>query len=151
VTATPKSEGNDAERAARLQIGEEFFHRLIKEDEPIMKTIRFHDGLLIDADRALARSFNTCGGFQLRGRSQPEQKEGYQYEGVDSFGRLPWRSLLREPAQLPRSLTRQQSAQTGSSKGLRSRVSVTHRPTLKPPTTTIWRRRSRRHSRIVTT
>jgi len=55
VTATPKSEGNDAERAARLQIGEEFFRRLIKEDEPIMKTIRFHDGLLIDADRALAR------------------------------------------------------------------------------------------------
>ena len=55
VTATPRSEGNDAERAARLQIGEEFFRRLIKEDEPIMKTIRFHDGLLIDADRALAR------------------------------------------------------------------------------------------------
>jgi len=55
VTATPKSEGNDDERAARLQIGEEFFRRLIQEDEPIMKTIRFHDGLLIDADRALAR------------------------------------------------------------------------------------------------
>jgi nitrite reductase/ring-hydroxylating ferredoxin subunit len=55
VTATPKSEGNDAEREQRLQIGEAFFRRLIQEDEPIMKTIRFHDGLLIDADRALAR------------------------------------------------------------------------------------------------
>ena len=50
-----KSEGNDAEREQRLQIGEAFFRRLIQEDEPIMKTIRFHDGLLIDADRALAR------------------------------------------------------------------------------------------------
>lgn len=55
VTGTPKSEGNDAEREQRLQIGEAFFRRLIQEDEPIMKTIRFHDGLLIDADRALAR------------------------------------------------------------------------------------------------
>jgi phenylpropionate dioxygenase-like ring-hydroxylating dioxygenase large terminal subunit len=55
VTATPKSEGSDAEREQRLQIGEAFFRRLIQEDEPIMKTIRFHDGLLIDADRALAR------------------------------------------------------------------------------------------------
>ena len=55
VTATPMSEGNDAERAQRLEIGEAFFRRLIQEDEPIMKTIRFHDGLLIDADRALAR------------------------------------------------------------------------------------------------
>ena len=55
VTATPRSEGNDAEREQRLQIGEAFFRRLIQEDEPIMKTIRFHDGLLIDADRALAR------------------------------------------------------------------------------------------------
>jgi len=54
-TGTPKSEGNDAEREDRLQIGEAFFRRLIQEDEPIMKTIRFHDGLLIDADRALAR------------------------------------------------------------------------------------------------
>jgi nitrite reductase/ring-hydroxylating ferredoxin subunit len=55
VTATPKAEGSDAEREQRLQIGEAFFRRLIQEDEPIMKTIRFHDGLLIDADRALAR------------------------------------------------------------------------------------------------
>jgi phenylpropionate dioxygenase-like ring-hydroxylating dioxygenase large terminal subunit len=55
VTGTPKSEGSDAEREQRLQIGEAFFRRLIQEDEPIMKTIRFHDGLLIDADRALAR------------------------------------------------------------------------------------------------
>jgi nitrite reductase/ring-hydroxylating ferredoxin subunit len=55
VTATPKAEGSDAEREQRLQIGEAFFRRLIEEDEPIMKTIRFHDGLLIDADRALAR------------------------------------------------------------------------------------------------
>jgi phenylpropionate dioxygenase-like ring-hydroxylating dioxygenase large terminal subunit len=55
VTATPRSEGNDAEREQRLQIGEAFFRRLIQEDEPILKTIRFHDGLLIDADRALAR------------------------------------------------------------------------------------------------
>jgi phenylpropionate dioxygenase-like ring-hydroxylating dioxygenase large terminal subunit len=55
VTATPRSEGNDAEREQRLQIGEAFFRRLIQEDEPILKTIHFHDGLLIDADRALAR------------------------------------------------------------------------------------------------
>jgi phenylpropionate dioxygenase-like ring-hydroxylating dioxygenase large terminal subunit len=55
VTATPRAEGSDAEREQRLQIGEAFFRRLIQEDEPIMKTIRFHDGLLIDADRALAR------------------------------------------------------------------------------------------------
>ena len=41
--------------AVCVQIGEAFFRRLIQEDEPIMKTIRFHDGLLIDADRALAR------------------------------------------------------------------------------------------------
>ncbi len=55
VTATPRADGSDAEREQRLQIGEAFFRRLIQEDEPIMKTIRFHDGLLIDADRALAR------------------------------------------------------------------------------------------------
>lgn len=55
VTATPRAEGSDAEREQRLQIGEAFFKRLIQEDEPIMQTIRFHDGLLIDADRALAR------------------------------------------------------------------------------------------------
>ncbi len=55
VTATPKNEGTDIERQSRLEIGEAFFRRLIQEDEPIMKTIHFHDGLLIDADRALAR------------------------------------------------------------------------------------------------
>lgn len=58
VTATPKSEGDSAERNQRLEIGEAFFRRLIQEDEPIMKTIKFHDGLLIDADRALARFLN---------------------------------------------------------------------------------------------
>ncbi|MDO8431633.1 MAG: Rieske (2Fe-2S) protein [Candidatus Binatus sp.] len=55
VTATPKNEGTAEERENRLAIGEAFFRRLIQEDEPIMQTIRFHDGLLIDADRALAR------------------------------------------------------------------------------------------------
>lgn len=38
-----------------VHAAEAFFRRLIQEDEPIMKTIHFHDGLLIDADRALAR------------------------------------------------------------------------------------------------
>jgi len=55
VTATPRNEGTEVERQNRLEIGEAFFRRLIQEDEPIMKTIHFHDGLLIDADRALAR------------------------------------------------------------------------------------------------
>jgi nitrite reductase/ring-hydroxylating ferredoxin subunit len=55
VTATPFAEGSDSEREQRLQLGAAFFKRLIEEDEPIMKTIRFREGLLIDADRALAR------------------------------------------------------------------------------------------------
>jgi nitrite reductase/ring-hydroxylating ferredoxin subunit len=57
VTATPLSEGDDATRAQRIQLGQAFFHRLIEEDEPIMSTIRFREGLLIDADRALAMFF----------------------------------------------------------------------------------------------
>jgi hypothetical protein len=57
VTATPLSEGNEEERAQRIQIGHAFFDRLIKEDEPIMSTIRFREGLLIEADRALAMFF----------------------------------------------------------------------------------------------
>jgi phenylpropionate dioxygenase-like ring-hydroxylating dioxygenase large terminal subunit len=57
VTATPRAEGNDSEREQRMQIGHAFFSRLIEEDEPIMKTIRMREGLLIDADRALARFF----------------------------------------------------------------------------------------------
>jgi nitrite reductase/ring-hydroxylating ferredoxin subunit len=55
VTATPLAEGTASEREQRLQLGAAFFKRLIEEDEPIMKTIRFREGLLIDADRALAR------------------------------------------------------------------------------------------------
>ncbi len=55
VTATPLADGSASEREQRLQLGAAFFARLIEEDEPIMKTIRFREGLLIDADRALAR------------------------------------------------------------------------------------------------
>ena len=57
VTATPLTEGDRRGRAQRIQIGQAFFHRLIKEDEPIMSTIRFREGLLIEADRALAMFF----------------------------------------------------------------------------------------------
>jgi nitrite reductase/ring-hydroxylating ferredoxin subunit len=57
ITATPLASGTDVERDQRLQIGEAFFRRLIEEDTPIMSTIRFREGLLIDADRALARFF----------------------------------------------------------------------------------------------
>jgi len=57
VTATPKAEGDDEARAQRIAIGQAFFQRLIEEDTPIMSTIRFREGLLIDADRALARFF----------------------------------------------------------------------------------------------
>ena len=46
--ATTPSASND------FQSGEAFFQRLIDEDTPIMSTIRFREGLLIDADRALA-------------------------------------------------------------------------------------------------
>jgi phenylpropionate dioxygenase-like ring-hydroxylating dioxygenase large terminal subunit len=55
VTATPKAAGNDVEREQRIAIAESFFLRLLEEDEPIMSTIRFREGLLIDADRALTR------------------------------------------------------------------------------------------------
>lgn len=57
VTATPKSEGSAEEREQRMQISEAFFKRLIDEDTPIMSTIRFREGLLIEADRALAMFF----------------------------------------------------------------------------------------------
>jgi hypothetical protein len=57
VTATPRAEGDDAARAQRIEIGQAFFQRLIEEDTPIMSTIRFREGLLIDADRALAMFF----------------------------------------------------------------------------------------------
>jgi hypothetical protein len=57
VTATPIAEGDDEARAMRIQIGQAFFQRLIEEDTPIMSTIRFREGLLIDADRALAMFF----------------------------------------------------------------------------------------------
>jgi hypothetical protein len=57
VTATPMAEGDNEARAQRIQIGQAFFQRLIEEDTPIMSTIRFREGLLIDADRALAMFF----------------------------------------------------------------------------------------------
>jgi nitrite reductase/ring-hydroxylating ferredoxin subunit len=57
ITATPLAEGSADERRARIEMGEAFFQRLIKEDEPIMSSIRFREGVLIDADRALARFF----------------------------------------------------------------------------------------------
>jgi len=57
VTATPMAEGDAEARAQRIQIGQAFFQRLIEEDTPIMSTIRFREGLLIDADRALAMFF----------------------------------------------------------------------------------------------
>ncbi|MGH7778892.1 MAG: aromatic ring-hydroxylating oxygenase subunit alpha [Candidatus Binataceae bacterium] len=63
VTATPKDEGNAEEREQRLQISEAFFKRLIDEDTPIMSTIRFREGLLIDADRALAMFFQYVNRF----------------------------------------------------------------------------------------
>jgi phenylpropionate dioxygenase-like ring-hydroxylating dioxygenase large terminal subunit len=68
ITATPRSEGDAAERARRLEIGEAFFRRLVQEDEPIMSSIRFHEGILIDADRALARFFQYVKRFP---RAQP--------------------------------------------------------------------------------
>ena len=57
VTATPRTEGNEQEREQKIQMGQAFFHRLIEEDQPIMSTIKMREGLLIDADRALARFF----------------------------------------------------------------------------------------------
>jgi len=84
VTATPRAEDNDAEREQRLQIGEAFFRRLIEEDEPIMKTIRFHDGLLIDADRALARF------LQYVRRFQPRDPPGNNSPKEDRFAQPAW-------------------------------------------------------------
>jgi phenylpropionate dioxygenase-like ring-hydroxylating dioxygenase large terminal subunit len=56
VTATPKASGEEpAAIEQRLAMGEAFFRRLIEEDEPIMSSIRFRKGVLIDADRALAK------------------------------------------------------------------------------------------------
>jgi len=57
VTAVPRAEGDDALRAQQLQIGEAFFKRLIDEDTPVLSTAHFHEGVLIEADRALAMFF----------------------------------------------------------------------------------------------
>ncbi|HUA32773.1 MAG TPA: Rieske 2Fe-2S domain-containing protein [Candidatus Binataceae bacterium] len=57
VTATPKAEGTDEERHQKIAMGQAFFHRLIEEDQPIMSTIKMREGLLIDADKALALFF----------------------------------------------------------------------------------------------
>ncbi len=73
VTATPRSEGSAEERAQRLQIGEAFFKRLIEEDEPVMSTARFHEGVLIEADRALAMFFQYVKRFP---RARPAARFG---------------------------------------------------------------------------
>jgi nitrite reductase/ring-hydroxylating ferredoxin subunit len=73
VTATPLSEGDADTRAQRIQLGQAFFHRLIEEDEPIMSTIRFREGLLIDADRALAMFFQYVKKFPT---AQPSARFG---------------------------------------------------------------------------
>jgi len=57
VTATPRSEGEPEVRAQQLEIGEAFFKRLIEEDTPVLSTAHFHEGVLIEADRALAMFF----------------------------------------------------------------------------------------------
>jgi phenylpropionate dioxygenase-like ring-hydroxylating dioxygenase large terminal subunit len=57
VTAVPRSEGDTESRMRQLEIGEAFFKRLIEEDTPLLSTARFHEGVLIDADRALAMFF----------------------------------------------------------------------------------------------
>src|SRR5215472_10513102 len=57
VTATPRSEAAPEQRARQLQIGEAFFKRLIEEDTPVMSTAHFREGVLIEADRALAMFF----------------------------------------------------------------------------------------------
>ena len=57
VTATPRAEGEPEQRSQQLQIGEAFFKRLIEEDTPVLSTAHFHEGVLIEADRALAMFF----------------------------------------------------------------------------------------------
>ena len=57
ITATPRAEGAPEQRAQQLQIGEAFFKRLIEEDTPVLSTAHFHEGVLIEADRALAMFF----------------------------------------------------------------------------------------------
>jgi len=57
VTATPRSEAAPEQRARQLQIGEAFFKRLIEEDTPVLSTAHFREGVLIEADRALAMFF----------------------------------------------------------------------------------------------
>ena len=57
VTATPRSEAGPEQRAQQLMVGEAFFKRLIEEDTPVLSTAHFHEGVLIEADRALAMFF----------------------------------------------------------------------------------------------
>jgi phenylpropionate dioxygenase-like ring-hydroxylating dioxygenase large terminal subunit len=57
VTATPRSEAPPQQRAQQLEIGEAFFKRLIEEDTPVLSTAHFREGVLIEADRALAMFF----------------------------------------------------------------------------------------------
>jgi len=57
ITATPRAEGDADKRAQSLQIGEAFFKRLIEEDTPVLSTAHFREGVLIEADRALAMFF----------------------------------------------------------------------------------------------
>jgi hypothetical protein len=39
----------------RLAMGEAFFKRLIEEDTPIMSSIRFREGVMLEADRTLSK------------------------------------------------------------------------------------------------
>jgi phenylpropionate dioxygenase-like ring-hydroxylating dioxygenase large terminal subunit len=57
ITGAPKPK-TEAEKQAvegQIAIGEAFFRRLIEEDQPVMSSIRFREGILLEADRALAR------------------------------------------------------------------------------------------------
>ncbi len=64
ITATPHNAAEDqAVLQQRIEIGEAFFKRLIDEDQPIMSSIRFREGVLIEADRALARFLKYVRGF----------------------------------------------------------------------------------------
>ena len=51
----PRNEAEAQMISGQLAIGEEFFRRLIEEDQPVMSTIRFREGILLEADRPLAR------------------------------------------------------------------------------------------------
>jgi phenylpropionate dioxygenase-like ring-hydroxylating dioxygenase large terminal subunit len=56
VTASPKIEGEDPMAVEqRLAMGEAFFKRLIEEDTPIMSSIRFREGVMLEADRTLSK------------------------------------------------------------------------------------------------